>query len=158
MSRSIQAIALCSLAAVLACAGCGGGETTLTKAEFIKQADTICRKADAKKQAGFEDYVLKLGVGAEKPMTLAQSEYQTKNILMPPIQAAGEMIRNLDAPEEEEDQVNAIIDNLEKAIEKTEEEAEIRQKTGKVGTYHDAFTKTAKLANEYGFKTCFIYY
>jgi hypothetical protein len=157
MSKSIAAIIFSFLAVVVTSVGCGGG-TSLTKAEFIKQADAICRKADAKKQAALEAYLLKVGTGPEKPMTLAQSEYQTKNVLLPPIRSAGRQIENLGAPDGEEDQVSAITKNLEQAIEKTEEEAEIRRKTGKAGQFNDAFLKTAKLAKEYGFKTCFLYY
>ncbi len=158
MTKRIANILLCSLAAALIMSGCGGSDSSLTKAEFIKQADAICLKEQKVKAAALEAYLLKVGVGPGKPMTLAQAEYQTKKVLMPPIRSMAEQINDLGAPDGEEDKVEAILTGVEQAIETSEKEAETRRKTGKVGAYNDPFEEVAKLSQRYGFNTCFINY
>jgi hypothetical protein len=145
------------LALVLAALGCGS-DSSLTKAEFIKQADVICKKADDKKTAALEAYLLKIGTGIGKPMTRAQSEYQVKKVLMPPIQAGAEEVSELDAPDGEEEKVNAILSGVEKAVKESEEEAGHPQKSTTGPAFNDPFANVAKLSQEYGFKTCYVNY
>lgn len=153
MSRQISATFFSLLIALLVATGCGGDESSLTKAEFIKQADVICRKADEKKVTDTEEYILKIGVSPTQPMTLAQQEFQTKEVLLPPIRSAIRQLSELGAPDGDEEKIDRLVENLETASDETAERSE---KTNL--KYRDPYAKAAKEAREYGFKTCFIYY
>ena len=146
-------LSLLLVAAVLLAVGCGGGDTALTKAEFIKQADLICQKAEKKKAKATEAFLLKTHAGPGNPLTHAQLEYQTKKLVMPPIRSATQEINELGAPDGEEKTISTLIKSLEQASDKAEKRAEEPNPAS-----GDSYTQAAKLAREYGFKTCFIYY
>ncbi len=152
MSKPTYALLPSLLAAILIAAGCGE-DSSLTKAEFIEQADAICRKSDQKKTVDTEEYVLKIGLGPGNPMTKAEQEFQTKKILLPPIRSAIQQMSELSAPEGDEEKIDRLIKNLEAASDETEERSE---KTNV--KYSDPYTEAAKEAREYGFKACFVYY
>jgi hypothetical protein len=151
--KPILAAVFSSLAAILIAVGCGGGGSSLTKAEFVEQADTICRRAEEKKGAAIEKYILELGVSPTKPMTHPQVERQTKKVILPPIRSAITQISELGAPSGEEETIDKLINSLEAASDKTEERSE---KTNL--KYIDPYAEAAKLARQYGFKACFVSY
>jgi hypothetical protein len=156
----VAAVAMTSIAA-----GCGGGndqgtgsaastgatssptssKATLTKAEFIKQADAICEKTDKVQEAGLKAYLQK------KPEAQSTKAGQSKMVLavgLPPIQTEAEELAELGAPSGDEAKVAAIVDGIEKAVEKGEAEP------GSLLTGSSPFTEVDKLAGEYGFKAC----
>lgn len=152
MLKRTPVIILSSLVAVLLVVGCGG-DSALTKAEFIEQADVICRKAEEEKASGIQKYVLEIGVGPTKRMTHAQEEHQTKTVVLPPIRDAVKQISELGAPDGDEATIEGLVKNLEAA---SDESAELSEK--KNPKYQDPFVGAAKEAREYGFKTCFVHY
>jgi hypothetical protein len=131
------------LALVLIAAGCGGGEDHLTKAEFLKQGNAICRKGNhdiegtAKKQ-----------FGNQRPSPSQLKKFAT-GTLIPSVQSQIDQIRDLAAPSGDEDKVNAILDEAQGALDKGKKDPIIL-----VSEKNDPFNKANKLAKSYGLTVC----
>ncbi len=136
----------------LVAAGCGSSDSSLTKAEFIKQADTICRRAEKKKGNAFGEFVLKKHLGPGHPMTLKDKEELASDILLPPIKVEVEEVADLSAPKGEEAKVSAIVGGAEDVV------AELEKNPFLFASKDDPWTEVAKLAREYNFQQCFRYY
>jgi hypothetical protein len=139
-------LAVLSLSAIAT--GCGGSESTasesLTKAEFIRAADAICRDADKAQEAELSAYVKK------NPKAEASEAGQVKLVAaagLPSIRIEIEELTELAAPEGEE--VEALLKNMEKALE--ESEADPSRVLDAAG---NPFTAVEKQASKFGFKSC----
>jgi len=167
--------ALLVLAIALIAVGCGGGgsgsggsgggsssdETSsgdeagsLSKAEFIKQADAICKEGSEEVRTEFATYlkenkIKEIGEGNESK---AETEGRIEEVIeaaIPTLQQQLDGIRELAAPPADEAQVNAYLEAAEEGIEKGEEDpVELFTATEKV------LAKSDKLAKEIGFKVC----
>jgi hypothetical protein len=142
--------AFVALAAIVA--GCGSdSETTesLTKAEFIKQADAICKKEDAKIESEFKSFAKENGIPLDKEPNPEQGEELVEEILIPNVQNQSEAIRDLGAPSGEEEKVSELLDSLDEGIEEAEEEP------GSLFTSKsDPFAEANKLARDFGLEVC----
>jgi hypothetical protein len=142
--------ALVALAAVAA--GCGGGgdttdETvTLTKTEFIKQGDAICKQGNDESEKEAEEFAEDNGFELEKA-SKEQLEEAVGEVLVPNLEQQTEELKALGAPKGDEDKVEAIITSLEDAT------GEIEDDPGIV-FQGEVLKKPSKLAEEYGFKVC----
>jgi phosphoenolpyruvate synthase/pyruvate phosphate dikinase len=145
--------ALVALAALAA--GCGGGDdttdesVTLTKTEFIKQGDAICKEGNKEIGEGFEEYAEEKDLPENQEPSKEQGVEITETLILPNVQQQAEEIRELGAPEGEEEQVDELITALEDAVAEGEEDPESLFK-GKT----DPFGKVNKLAKDFGFKVC----
>jgi hypothetical protein len=145
--------ALVALAALVA--GCGSGDettdatVTLTKAEFIKQGDAICKKGNAEIEAGFEDFSEANDIPQNQEPSKAQGVEIVETVIVPSIKQQGEEIRALGAPEGEEKQVEDLLDSLDAAVSEAEEDPEAL-----FGENSDPFADANQQATDYGFKVC----
>ena len=136
-------------------AGCGGGgETTdetvtLTKAEFIKQGDAICKEGNQEIEKGFEDFFEENDIPENQEPSKAQSAEIVETVILPNVQQQGEGIRDLGVPEGDEEQVNELLDSLEEAVAAGEDDPESLFESDT-----DPFGDTNQLATDYGFKVC----
>ncbi len=151
MSKSLSLLLTLSLAAVLVVAGCGSEDESLTKAEFIKQADAICLKGERKKQTDIEDFLLKAKLGTGETFDPAQEKEMSAEVIAPPIRTATDEVSELSAPEGEEEKVEAVLASADKGLQEFEDPP-----NGKIPG--DAFDEAAKLARDYGFKVCYVGY
>jgi hypothetical protein len=131
--------------------GCGSdddGETTetLTKAEFIKQGDAICKKASEESQSGAEEFAKENDFTLEKA-SKDQIEEAVVEVLVPNLNQQAEDLEALGAPEGDEEQAEEIIVALEDAADKIEDEP-------KLIFEGEALAEPGKLAGAYGFKVC----
>ena len=145
--------ALVALAALVA--GCGGGDdttdetVTLTKTEFIKQGDAICKEGNKEIEEGFEEYAEENDLPENKEPSSEQGVEITETVILPNVQQQAEEIRELGAPEGDEDQVDELLTSLEDAVAEGEDDPELLFKGDT-----DPFTEVNELATDYGFKVC----
>ena len=131
------ALALC---ASLALAACGGGDDDKpTKAEYIAKADAVCKTADEKIQADAQKEF-----GNQQPTPAQITKYQKEKVI-PALEQQSDDLRGLDKPEGDEDELNALYDSLDKAIEGAKTAPTIDDQT---------FADANKKADAYGFKEC----
>ena len=154
MSKLLTAaIAAAVLAALVA--GCGGGDettdetVTLTKVEFIKQGDAICQAGNKEIEAGFEEFAKENDLPENKEPSKEQGVELVETVLLPSIQQQGEELRELGAPEGDEDQVDAMLTALEDAVAEGEDEPE-----SLFSGDADPFGDANQQAKDYGFKVC----
>jgi hypothetical protein len=142
--------ALIALAAIVA--GCGGGgdttdETvTLTKAEFVKQGDAICKKATERSEKEAEEFAEDNDFTLEKA-SKEQLEEAVSAVLVPDLERQAEELDALGAPKGDEDKVEEIIVSLEDATGEIEDDPGLVF-DGKV------LRKATEKAEAYGFKVC----
>jgi hypothetical protein len=142
---------LVALAALVA--GCGGGSDTtdsatvvLTKAEFIKQGDAICKEANEANQAEAEEYAEENGFELEKA-SKDQLEEAVGAVLVPSLEQQAEELDALGAPKGDEKQVEEIIAALEDATGEIEDDPSLVFKA-------ETLKKPNQLAEAYGYKVC----
>ena len=151
---SLVMLALVALAAIVA--GCGGdddeaGETTatteaLTKAEFIRQGDAICKKANSQNRAEAEDFADENGFELEKASD-EQLEEAISAVLVPSLNQQAEDVEALGAPAGDEERVEEIIASLEDAAGRIEDEPSSAFEG-------EPLREASRLAEDYGFKVC----
>ena len=118
----------------------------LTKAEFIKQGDAICEKTDQAQEAALKVYLKK------HPKATSSEEGEAQMVLiagLPAIQVEAEELAALGAPEGDEEEVQAIVEGIEEAASKGEENPISLVKGTK-----NPFLAVDGLAAKYGFKVC----
>ena len=161
MSLSKRLIAL--LAGVMAlaavAAGCGSDDSTetdtasadvtITKAQLIAQGDAICKQGDGEIEDGFERYGEKNNIPKNQEPSEAQGIEIVETVIVPSIKTQGELIRGLGAPEGDEEEIDALLDSLDEAIEEAEENPETL-----FDEESDPFGDPNQKAEDYGFKVC----
>jgi hypothetical protein len=153
MGRGTIAIAVALALAALVVAGCGGGSdsststVTVSKAAFIKEADAVCKKGTERMQLAILRF-LKQHKDVKRP-NKAQSEVLVATAIVPSVKTELKELKKLDAPEGDEERVNAIISALEEGLEIAEDNPE-----AVVGSSDAVFGISGRLAGEYGAEVC----
>ncbi len=143
MRRSLYGgLSTCALTLGLVAAGCGGGDDNLTKAEFLKQADAICKQGNKRIDAAAQDVF-----STKQEPSKSQLEKFATATLIPDIQRQVDAVRALDEPSDDEDQVNEFLDSAQSELEKGKEDPLYL-------TSDKSFSKTNELGKKYGFKVC----
>lgn len=152
-NRGLLAGVLFLCLAAIAIAGCGGGsdETasgeseTLSKAQWVKQADAICAKANSRQEAVLRKEAQEAG-GAP---TKSEQEDFVHNAGVPPLREAAASLGELGAPAGAEEKAEAFIDALEKATDEIEAEP-----LEFIEAKSQAFTPVERQAEQLGLKVC----
>jgi hypothetical protein len=158
MSRG--AIALAAVVTVLVLAGCGGGGEagdssiaagSLSKATFIKKADAICTKGNARLQKGFAAYLRKNKKSIVTLRHPSKADYEglIGGVLVPNLEWEIEEIRALGAPSGDEAKIEEIFTALEEGIEVAENDPEAVKHSSEA-----IFGVGSRLAKEYGLVVC----
>lgn len=122
-------------------AGCGDDEESLTKAEFIEQADAICAAGNEELNSLDSDF----GAG-KSPAEIVDSFVSEE--LIPVLRAEHDEIEALGAPEGDEAEVENLLASLQEAIDAAEEDPMA------FVISDDAFAAADKAAEDYGLKEC----
>jgi len=153
LSKRLTLLLAVVMALGVIAAGCGSSDddstdttVTLTKAEFIKQGDAICKQANEQSQSDAEDFAKENDFELEKA-SKEQLEEAIGEVLVPSLNQQAEEISALGAPEGDEEKVDAIVVSLEGAAE------EIESDPGAVFE-GEPLDEASKLAGDYGFKVC----
>lgn len=148
MGRGLIAILLGVFAIALVGAGCGGGDDStssgLSKAQFVKQGDAICAKAETKKNSDLET-AFKEGSKGGKPLSKSFERQLVIEVALPPIVTMTEELAALGAPDGDGE---AIVSAFEDGISAIEDDP------GSVLDGSNPFEEADQLAGQYGFKAC----
>jgi hypothetical protein len=144
------------LALGLVAAGCGSSDddstdtveetVTLTKAEFIKQGDQICKQAEDDSEVEAEEFAEENGFTLDDASD-EQLEEAIGEVLVPALDRQAEEIDALGAPEGDEEQVEEILTALDEASAEVADNPSIAFKG-------DPLKEADQLAKAYGFKVC----
>lgn len=151
MKKLLTAAAAAAVLVMLV-AGCGGDDetteetVTLTKTEFIKQGDAICKKGNDQSEKEAEEFAEENGFTLEKASD-EQLEEAVAEVLVPNLNQQAEEIDALGAPEGDEEQVEEIIVSLEGAADEIEDDP-------KIVFDGEVLKEPSELAEDYGFKVC----
>jgi hypothetical protein len=155
--RRVTIVALLAfLAFVSGCGGGGGtnvtsdsGDASLTKAQFVKKGDQICRRNYTKREQVLLGYLVKAQEAGAPPPQAKQEEVLITRIL-PIFREESEELDKLGLPTTETKKAEAILQALESAIAAVESEpaAALREGTGV------QFAQAEKLARSFGFAYC----
>lgn len=153
VSKGVFGSVACLLAALsLLFAGCGGGddETTssLTRAQFIKQGNAICKKSEEEKGKAIRALISKLD--PSKPISQKRKEQLVVTVILPPYEQTTEDLKGLGTPEGDEEEVEDIIKEMEKAAK------EAKADPGVAVTSVRQFEKANKMATSYGLTSCIV--
>ena len=154
MGRGMIAIAVALTVAALVVTGCGGRSDSsstatgsISKAAFIKKADAVCQKGTERMQRAILVF-LKQHKDVQRP-NKAQSEKLVGTAIVPSVKTELEELKALDAPEGDEERVDAIISALEEGLETAEDNPE-----AVVASSDAVFGISGRLAGEYGAEVC----
>lgn len=122
MYKAIIAIGVAAVACLVAGCGSSGEETAeaaVTKAQFIKRANSVCERAKKEREAAITDW--------EKEAAEATFDRGLKDVVGPSLEKEAEELAALTAPEESQARVTQIIGNLSRGA------AAITKKGSQVG-------------------------
>lgn len=152
MNKGIFRTVLTALAAALAVlvAGCGGGDdetSSVTRQQFVKQANAICQEQSQKRNKIIGDAI----AGMDQNKLLPKTEREDIILeALPPYAETPEKLEALGAPEGDEEKVEAIIQAMEEAAKDAEADP------SKALTSTEQFAKANKLNGEYGLSNCIL--
>ncbi|HXR30386.1 MAG TPA: hypothetical protein VN752_04545, partial [Solirubrobacterales bacterium] len=155
VSKQLIAVVAGALALVVLVAGCGGGDdaegevttASISKAEFAKQADAVCKEGEKQVEKDFSVY-LKEHEDITKPTEEDYAEL-VEVVLAPHVEEEIDGIRELGAPAGDEDQVEELLEAREESLEAAKEEPELV-----VTDSTKVFGEWRKLAQTYGLEAC----
>lgn len=163
LSGRLTALLIVALAIAAAVSGCGGGgndsgggsgddgdatASSISKAEFIKEADAICTQGGKRTQADFVAFLNEKAIPEGGEPTTEQWEEMGTKIIVPALEEQAEEVRQLGFPAGDEDQIEAFLGGVDEAIEKIEGNPKLAKSADKLLT--DAHQAIAG----YGFKVC----
>lgn len=147
MSKRLSALLVGVIALAALTTGCGSSseDEALTKAEYVKQTNAICKKLNEKSAARYEAFYK-----THKKATPAELRATVATMYVPTVEARIEAINNLAPPSQDEEKVEAISNALEAGIEATDARHPIPFQTTQ-----EVFEKANKLALGYGLTYCY---
>jgi hypothetical protein len=152
MGRETGALITCLVAAAVAVVGCGGDDDGLptgevSKSEYILQADRICARGDRQINLAADQYFgEELGLRSNQRPTDQQIARFGEDEVIPGIQDQHDELVELEAPEEDAEELEEIYDTLQAEIDAAEEDP--------VTVAEDAFAEASRLARDYGLEAC----
>ena len=117
----------------------------LSKEEFIVQADAVCKAGDKKIDAAANETF-----SGGQPSQAEQEQFVTEDVV-PNIQEQIDGLRALTPPEGDEDEVSAILDSAQDAIDQIESDPSALTEGANAD---DPFAEANQLAKEYGLQVC----
>ncbi|MGH2964699.1 MAG: hypothetical protein ACRDMH_04860 [Solirubrobacterales bacterium] len=166
MRKRLLATTTLALAAGSVAAGCGGGDDTttvsgasgatgaqgapLSKQAFLAKGNEICKKGNQTLDHEVAKYLKSLGLSENQQPTSAQFDELATKTAIPNIQAQITAIEALPAPSGDEDQVKAITDGAQQALDKAKSDPALLQQNGS----SDPFASVNKLTKQYGLDEC----
>jgi hypothetical protein len=135
---------LCLAAALVAGCASGGGsaETSLTKKQFVAKASSICQEAE-------QEEIKLIGSFSKSHPDAKNEEELVEPAFIPPAEKMIRELGTLGAPSGDENEVKAIVEELENGLSETKKEPKAL-----LNPNTNPFKEADKLAREYGIKAC----
>ncbi len=127
MNRRLALLAALAASAMLAI-GCGSSDDngtatdSLTKAEFVKQGNAICKAGNEEVSTEVQSFAEDNGLSGNDQPTEEQLDELASDILIPAIGKQVGEVRDLGAPSGEEGKVDKFLDNAEATVEEVEDD------------------------------------
>jgi hypothetical protein len=139
-----------SVAAALALGACGGDDDdgeSISKQEFVAQADEICEESDARIEAEGRK------VFANRRPSQQEIVTYMEEVVIPEVTQQVDAVDQLPVPEGDEEQIQAVVDSAREGLETAE--ADPARFAGTEGEdSEDPFDEASRLAGEYGIQEC----
>lgn len=149
MRKVTIAAAVAVLAALsLVILGCGSDDSTasLTKAQYVKQGNAICKKGEEQRTALLQSAT----ENVNREFTKAEKEKVVMTVFVPPYRQTINKLKELPLPEGDEEKAEAIIEAMEESAKKVE--ADPLKGLESLAQ----FEKANKLASDYGLTNCVV--
>ena len=140
--------------AVVLVAGCGGDDDeggfspvvsdSLSKVEFLRQADEICHSTESRIEAAADDLVT-----SKQDPSPEEVDEVAINIVVPALESEIAAIGALAAPEGDEDEIQAILDATEAGIAEIEADPQAL-----LDGVPESLAEAEELARQYGSQQC----
>jgi hypothetical protein len=124
--RSIVGMLALAVVSAFVIAGCGGGEenSEVTKAQFTKDAETVCAERKKDWEAALAAYEKETNVAKEKE-TVAEERERTsafiREDILPLLEEEQAALEDLDVPEADEEKIEQMLQTRSQALEEVEE-------------------------------------
>ncbi len=152
-----SSVALLGLGLVVA--GCGSSSSSsntsstaaapaLTKAEYVKQGNAICKAGNAKQQVAFTAYAKAHHLNNNSTLTKAQNIQLAKTIAIPSIQATISAVKALVPPRSDQAQVTAMLAAAQQELDGAKQDPLVLATSGR------QFAHAGKLLHAYGLTSC----
>jgi hypothetical protein len=139
----------------LVLAACGSSNdnststTAITKAEFLKKGNAVCKKGNRQiNQVANQTFTKKKYPNGPPPKS-AEVKFATDTVI-PSVQSQIDGVKALGAPTGDGAQVKAIVDSAQAALDKAKADPTVLLQNGK----NDPFTKSNQLTKAYGLTAC----
>lgn len=148
MSKRFIALLAGVVAVVAVLAGCGSSDdSSLSKAEFIKQGDEICKSSSKQIESEAEEFAKENKVDTSNP-TKKQQEEVIEEVVAPGLRNEADELEALGTPKEDAAKAEAVLSALDSGVSEVEDEA------AAVLSSSNPLEKASRLAGEFGFKSC----
>ncbi len=125
---------------------------SLTKAEFIKQADRICEQQRGQFEEKFEEIVGAGGLNALASVKLPKAEALVYEAYAPPHEQIVEQVSALGAPDGDEQVITALLEAIQTGVDEAEREPLKFSQSTKED--FPSVAKAERLSIEYGLNIC----
>ena len=133
---------------VVGCGGGGGDTTALSKGEFIKQANAVCKAGENERTEIFAEAQKEIKPG--DTFSKKDQAELVRTVAVEPYEKMTKGIEELGAPEGDEKQVEELLEAMKKATQKAE--ADPAQAIQTI----IPFAEANKAADEYGLSDCVV--
>lgn len=134
------------MAILLLLVGCGGGDdtTSITKSEFLKQGNAVCKVQNQKREKAIQETI---GNGSEKFTDARKKELLLE--IIPFYEEATEELQALGLPAGDEEKIEAILAAREKAAKETKADLD------EAITTRSQYEAANELSAKYGLSSCY---
>lgn len=149
MHKGISAMVVIVIG-LLAITGCGGGSSSISKAEYTQQAELICNEGLKEREEFFKEVSAEYEKRNRNASAKEQAEEQARNVrgLMAVYDGTTEELADLDTPE----QGAKMAEELVKARETSSRE--LKADTQKMSEFLELFAPATKAAEGLGIPSC----
>ncbi len=148
--RALAPVVGVLFAALVGMGGCGsGGNESLTKSEYVAQANAICKQAIQAEAAGVEKAISSDALEGLKPNSKAYGEQLIRVAGLPPLKRMTGELAALSAPEGEEKKFETMNETFDTALKQVEADP-----GSALPDSPDPFNEAAGTAARYGIDQC----